>query len=170
MKKSAVVFCVLLLAITVSLPLTGEEKSEKKMMIGPEPEAEAFAHHIMKVSPYKGWGHWPGHDKIAKGKSPHGDYIMLYANPIALKAAREGAEKMPHGAIIMKENYDKDKNLVALTPMYRYEGYNPEGGDWYWAKMGPDGKTMADGKLKGCIDCHAKVKNKDWIFHPPKAK
>ena len=28
---------------------------------------------------------------------------------------------------------------MAVTVMYRTKGYNPEGGDWYWAKYNPDG-------------------------------
>ena len=84
--------------------------------------------YITQTNPYKSWGHWPGYDGIYPGKSPHGAYLKLYANPAALKAAREG-KPMPDGAIIVKENYGKDKTtLMAVTPMYRVKGYNPEGG------------------------------------------
>ena len=76
---------------------------------------------------------------------------------------------MPEGAIIVKENYGKDqKTLMAITPMYRVKGYNPEGGDWFWGKYGPDGKIMASGKPKGCIQCHAAKKDNDWLFTEPK--
>lgn len=166
MRAFIAISCVLILALSLSAPADGE--GEAGMMMGPKPEAEAFSHHVMFMSPYQGWGYWPGYGELVEGKSPHGAYIRLFGNAIALKAAREGADVMPDGSIIMKENYDKDKKLVALTPMYKSAGYNPEGGDWYWAKMSPDGKVMADGKLKGCIDCHAKVKKKDWIFLSPK--
>lgn len=167
MKKILVIFGVILFAISVSLLAEGDKKKEMMHSHMPHAEGKAFLHHIMEESPYQGWGMWPGHGGMKEGKSPHGAYIKIMANPIALKAAREG-KKMPSGAIIMKENYNKKKELVALTPMYRMKGYNPEGGDWYWAKMGPKGKIMADGKIKGCIDCHSKVKKSDWIFHKPK--
>jgi len=87
---------------------------------------------------------------------------------VALKAAHDG-KPMPEGAIIVKENYGKDKKtLMAVTPMYRIKGYNPEGGDWYWAKYGADGTVLKAGKVKGCIDCHSVQKTKDWIFTPTK--
>jgi hypothetical protein len=53
---------------------------------------------------------------------------------------------------------------MAVTPMYKVKGYNPEAGDWFWGKYGPDGKIMASGKVKGCINCHGVQKAKDWIF------
>jgi hypothetical protein len=130
----------------------------------PPTDGAKFWTYITETEPYLGWGYWPGHYGIYPGKSPHGAFLKIYANGIALKAAREG-KPMPHGAIIVKENYGKDKkSLMAVTPMYKVRGYNPEGGDWFWGKYGPDGKIMASGKPKGCINCHGVQKAKDWIF------
>ena len=111
--------------------------------------------HITQCNPYLGWGTWPGYPDIYPGKSPHGAFLKLYANGLALKAAREG-KPMPEGAIIVKENYGKDqKTLMAITPMYKVKGYNPDAGDWFWAKYEPTGKPLKSGKVKGCIDCIA---------------
>jgi hypothetical protein len=124
--------------------------------------------YMTKTNPYDGWGYWPGYAGIYPGKSPHGKYLKLYANPIALKAVREG-KPMPDGAILVKENYGEDKKtLMAVTPMYKVEGYNPDGGDWFWVKYGPGGEIQASGKPQGCISCHGAVKDKDWIFTQPK--
>jgi hypothetical protein len=124
--------------------------------------------HITACNPYLGWGTWPGYPAIYPGKSPHGAFLKLYANGLALKAAREG-KSMPNGAIIVKENYGKDqKTLMAITPMYKFKGYNPEGGDWFWAKYKPDGTVEKSGKVKGCIDCHRTQEDKDWLFTTPK--
>lgn len=134
----------------------------------PPPDAEKFWAHITRVDPYAGWGYWPGYYGIYPGKSPHGAYLKVYANGIALRAAREG-RPMPYGAIIVKENYGKDKRtLMAVTPMYKVRGYNPGAGDWFWGKYGPEGKVMAAGKPKGCIECHGARKDKGWIFTEPR--
>jgi hypothetical protein len=134
----------------------------------PGSDAEDLWSYITEKNSYEGWGFWPGYVGIYPGKSPHGAYLKLYANPVALKAAREG-KPMPEGAILVKENYGKDKKtLMAVTPMYKIEGYNPDGGDWYWVKYGPDGKVMASGQPKGCISCHGTVKDNDWLFTEPK--
>jgi hypothetical protein len=132
----------------------------------PAADAGKLWTHITTTNPYDGWGFWPGHVGMYPGKSPHGAYLKVYANTAALKAAREG-KPMPDGAIIVKENYGKDKQtLMAVTPMYKIDGYNPEGGDWYWAKYGADGSVDKAGKVKGCIQCHSVKKNNDWIFTP----
>jgi hypothetical protein len=124
--------------------------------------------HITECNPYLGWGTWPGYPGIYPGKSPHGAFLKLYANGLALKAAREG-KPMPNGAIIVKENYGKDqKTLMAITPMYKLKGYNPEVGDWFWAKYKADGTVEKSGKVKGCIDCHRTQEEKDWLFTTPK--
>ena len=134
----------------------------------PPADANKLWSYITADNPYTGWGFWPGHEGIYPGKSPHGTYLKVYANKVALKAAHED-KSMPEGAIIVKENYGKDKKtLMAITPMYRIKGYNPEGGDWYWAKYGANGSIQKAGKVKGCIDCHSVQKTKDWIFTPTK--
>ncbi len=132
----------------------------------PPPEADKLWLYITETMPYEGWGFWPGHaDGLYEGQSPHGAWLKLYANGKALKAARKGMETMPAGSILVKENYAKDKKtVVAVTPMYKVEGYNPSGGDWFWAKYGPEGKVMASGKVKGCLDCHRTKKSQDWRF------
>ncbi len=131
-------------------------------------DAEKVWTHIIEYNPYLGWGTWPGYPGIYPGKSPHGAFLKLYANGLALKAAREG-KPMPNGAMIVKENYGKDqKTLMAITPMYKVEGYNPEAGDWFWAKYEPTGKVLKSGKVKGCIDCHRTQEGKDWLFTVPK--
>jgi len=162
MKKLVIAVVTLMFAAFLVVSVSGAGETM------PGSDAEELWNYITEESPYEGWGFWPGYVGVYPGKSPHGAYLKLYANPPALKAAREG-KPMPEGAILVKENYGKDKTtLMAVTPMYKIEGYNPDGGDWYWAKYGPDGKAMAAGQPKGCISCHGTVKDNDWLFTEPK--
>lgn len=134
----------------------------------PPADGEAFWTYITKTNPYLGWGYWPGYYGMYPGKSPHGANLKFYANGIALEAAREG-KPMPYGAILVKENYGKDKKtLMAITPMYKVKDYNPEAGDWFWAKYGPNGEIEGAGKVNGCINCHNAKKAEDFIFSEPK--
>jgi len=162
MKKQFLVLCALvsIFIFTAFHTHAGEDKIPA--------DAEQVWTHITACNPYLGWGTWPGYPGIYPGKSPHGAFLKLYANGLALKAAREG-KPMPEGAIIVKENYGKDqKTLMAITPMYKVKGYNPEAGDWFWAKYEPSGKALKSGKVKGCIDCHRTQGDKDWLFTTPK--
>ena len=162
MKKLSLFALLVLVSVLVTTPLIGAGKNP------PPAKGDAFWTYITKTNPYTKWQNWPGYKGIYPGKSPHGAYLKLYANPIALKAAHEG-KPMPDGAIIVKENYGKDKKtLMAVTPMYKVKGYNPDAGDWFWAKYDAKGKIQAAGKPKGCIACHGVQKNNDWLFTNPK--
>ena len=92
------------------------------------------------------------------------------------RTAAGNPKDLPNGSIIIKENYGPDKKtLMAVTVMYRSKGYNPQAGDWYWAKYNPDG-TIAKmppekgsmkiaGKAKGCIMCHGETaEGNDFAF------
>ena len=148
-----VILSICILAVSISI--AGEK---------PDPDAENLWTYITEKYPYEGWGFWPGQVGIYPGQSPHGAYLKLYANPVALKAAREG-KPLPDGSILVKENYAKDKKtLMAVTPMYKVEGYNPEAGNWFWAKYGKDGKAMVSGKVDSCINCHKAGKAGDYLF------
>ncbi len=128
----------------------------------------AFWHFITNSDPYSKWSFMPGYMGTYPGTSPHGKYLRLYVNGIALKALKEG-RPLPSGSILVKENYDADmKTLLAITPMYKIEGSNPAAGDWFWAKYDPEGKVMESGAPKGCVSCHSTVKSKDWIFTWPR--
>ena len=131
----------------------------------PDPEAEAVWEWVTKSDPYEGWGYWPEHEEMYEGQSPHGAYLKLYANSVALKAIRNGEKTLPPGSIVMKANYGEDKEtLMALTPMYKVKGYNPDAGDWFWAKYKPNGEALAAGKVEGCINCHKSRQDNDWLF------
>lgn len=121
---------------------------------------------------YTNWAPSPGQtDGFQKGESPHGAFVKMYLN----RTAAGNPKKPPYGSIIVKENYGPmKKKLMAVTVMYRFKGYNPKGGDWYWIKYKPDGtvaamttpkgRMMLSGKLKGCIECHSGSAGGDFSF------
>jgi len=162
--KKAFVLRLLVLGLLLGLGTYAAAMSHKL----PDPDGTALWKFISETSPYEKWAYWPGYEGIYPGKSPHGDYLKLYANDIAIQAAKKG-KPMPEGAILVKENYGKDKEtLMAITPMYKVKGYNPDDGNWFWAKYKKDGSVDASGKVEGCIKCHRQVKTNDYIFSEPK--
>jgi hypothetical protein len=129
----------------------------------PEPAADSLWSYITRTHDYRNWQFYPGYEGMYPGKSPHGAHLKLYANEAAYEAAKNG-RSMPDGAILVKENYGKDKEtLKAITPMYKSDGYNTEAGDWFWAKLGPDGEAMAAGKVQSCIACHEQMGGGDYV-------
>jgi len=128
----------------------------------PGPDAVACWKYITETSPYRQWGMWPDHGGMQPGRAPHGPFHKVYVNDILLNA--HGAP-VPFGSIQVKESYQKDqKTLAAVTVMYKVEGYNPDDGDWFWAKYDPDGRVDRAGKIKGCIGCHGTRARNDFIL------
>jgi hypothetical protein len=129
----------------------------------PGPNADKLNDYIIKYEPYRAWRLWPGKGRLYEGTEPHGVLLTTFVNDTARRSIRK-MEGMRDGSIIVNENYTEDKEFVALTVMYKVEGYNPGAGDWFWVRYAPDGKAEAAGKVEGCINCHGKVKDNDYIW------
>ncbi len=153
---------------------------------------------------YEKWGTWPKNKwnnfEIAllqpdgtkgpgvSGENPHGNFVRIFVNDVALDSLSAGTRKFPVGSIVVKENlpfryvpdpanFPKPKiprevwqPVVELTVMVKMEaGYFPEGGDWYYLKTAPPepGKplnTDRAGKATGCVGCHAWQGNGDFML------
>ncbi|RJQ46763.1 MAG: hypothetical protein C4538_06220 [Nitrospiraceae bacterium] len=125
-------------------------------------QAEAVYRYITIEDPYTNWDLWPGKGKMFKARPPL-DHITTYVNDNALNSIKV-ERKMANGSIIVTENYTDGKKLSALFVMYKIRGYNPPAGDWYWLQYDTNGKAVVAGKVEACIECHAKMKENDYIF------
>lgn len=148
--------------------------------------ATGYFNDILEA-PYTDWPFQPGSPEgYYVGQAPHGMILRSYVNGEALDAFGSGAEAFPEGSIIVKENHmagDMDLTgkepqtavegfdgaLAAVTYMVKVPGYNPEAGDWFWAKIQPDGTIDVAGKGAGCIGCHTQVADNDYVFNAPLA-
>lgn len=137
-------------------------RSEEDMAI-----AEDLWQQMQEANYQETWATVPGKGTFYQGQPPHGALLSTYFNPEAAEAMEAQPGEMPADAIIVKENYDADRNLVSLTVMYKEPGYDPEHMDWYWASYGPDGEVQMAGQAPGCIACHGAVRSNDYIFTVP---
>jgi hypothetical protein len=117
----------------------------------PGPDAGQLNEYIVRYNPYTSWDLWPNKGRLYRGTEPHGSLLTTFVNDSAYYSIKNKAP-MTDGAIIAKENYTADKKFVALTV------------------MAPDGKVLASGKVKGCIQCHSAKKDNDYIFTGKVAK
>lgn len=99
-----------------------------------------------------------------EGSEPHGAILQTFMNDIAFDAVGSSLDAFPPGAIFVKENYTPERVLDATTVMVKIDGYNPEAGDWFWAKYQPDGSLDAAGRPDGCIACHTQVSDNDFVY------
>lgn len=127
------------------------------------PEDQSTAASLWRESQgYTSWGRFAGHSGIEPGKSPHGKFISTYVQQRG--ATAKGLP--PYGTIVLKENYRSQDpgSLDSLTVMKRIEGFDPENGDWFWARYTPSGKLTHAGKVAMCSDCHFDAGGDDFLF------
>lgn len=108
----------------------------------------------------KGYAEWsiaPGSNLMMPGHAPHGKFVTIHANALAMKAMSSNDVKMPDGSIIAKDNYDSNKQLNKITAMKKING------KWFWVVFNPDGTVAKAGSLQGCVACHAGAK-RDYVF------
>lgn len=127
----------------------------------PKADPDALWAYITKDNPYNKWEFWPDHKGMQPGRAPHGPLHKVFVNDAAINSSQPPVQ---YGSIAVKENYGKDKKLKAVTVMYKIKGYNPDDGDWFWAKYSPDGKADKFGKPAGCVGCHGTRAANDFIL------
>ncbi|BCR03971.1 hypothetical protein DESUT3_10400 [Desulfuromonas versatilis] len=164
-KLSRIIHCLLPLALLVLLGACAKGGSVSEGL--PAADGQAVIDYVTRTNPYQGWALWPGKGKLYKGQHPHGAFLTTYISAEVAQAFAAKSTSVPVGGLIVKENYTPDKQLAATTVIYRIKGYNPEGGDWFWLKYAPDGSIEQEGKVEGCINCHAAVQANDWLFTGP---
>jgi len=158
---------ILYLIMACSLLVVAGQAISEEEAYEPAPDADKTWMWITKVSPYTGYKFWPDKDGFYEGTEPHGAILRTFVNPRAYTDITEKKGMFSHGAVIVKENYNKDKNLMAITIMRKIKGYDPEHNDWYWVKYGPQGKALKSGKVEACINCHKEAKDNDYCFTGP---
>lgn len=130
-------------------------------MFGPSEEDAAQADQLKEaMAGYADWETVPGFDEWEQGTSVHGRVVRYFVNDVAL----DNMADLPDGSIIVKEGYNRDRVLQAVTVMQRIEGVDPENGDWFWARYSPSGELTHAGSVSMCIDCHQDADGDDFSF------
>lgn len=139
----------------------------------PDPEdTQAVWNYITEANPYSEWGTWPEpqFEGYLQSGAPHSKVVRMFVNETALDVASSFPGEMPDGSIIVKDNMtgeslDSPGDLGAVTVMYKVTGYNPDGGDWFWAKYQADGSVDAAGRVASCAGCHLGIEgHKDGLL------
>ena len=158
-------------ALVAAAVLSGCDSDEITVQLLPgQPDTTGAAvwQYLQSQDHETNWQIWPEKGKLYTGQEPHGMLLTTYLNDIAYSALTNGAGQFPPGAIIVKENYMPDSTLAAVTTMYKVRGYNPGAANWFWVKHLPDGSVdgggMAQGRVEGCIGCHAAQRDNDYVY------
>ncbi len=129
-----------------------------------EISAERLWSRLTAETDYSKYSYWPDHEGLTPGQSPHGAFHKVYINRLLYEALPVTEGEVPDGSIIVKENYSAGEELMNLTVMAKVEGFNAEANDWFWAAYSPKGDVAVAGQVQSCIDCHAGMKDNDYII------
>lgn len=115
-----------------------------------------------EISDHQQWAQFEQHPGRNPGKRPHGTFVASYINAVA---ASDQANP-PMGSIIVKESYSTADQATPnnTTVMKRIDGYDPDNGDWFWARFDADGALTHSGKVGLCPDCHFDAGSDDLVF------
>lgn len=175
MRSLITVGVVAVVAVTAIAATTYQpEDSYSVVKAKPDTTGAAIWAHLQEENYRENWSLWPGTEAFYEGTQPHGMLLTTYVNDVALHAIESGASAMPDGAIIVKENYMPNRELGAITTMYKRHGYNGEHHDWFFSKHLPsgdldkmemNGMTMPmEGRLPGCQNCHLAKQDNDYLY------
>jgi hypothetical protein len=117
-----------------------------------------------------GYQGWQRYSKVAYQSATHGSrYVQNYANAKGRAyGAFEKAGRMPVGATLAKDSFAVNgKGQVTPGPLFIMQkmsaGFNPDGGDWKYTMVMPNGSVFGETKGKNaagmqfCIECHIAV-------------
>ena len=185
MRNSLILLMILLLSALLVVSCGKKDTDKSEMAVEEAPAADAMSdadnmtemaampgadagelwNFITETSPYGEWAFWPDYESYQPGKSPHGAILRVYVDGHGImNIADEMKSTMDNGVIVVKENFMPDTTLAAITVMYKVDGFNPEVGDWFWAKYNTDGTVAASGTPAGCIGCHGSQASNDYLF------
>ncbi len=181
--------CVSMFVLPSNLMAQQNETSIKELSArGEVPFEDQFWKYLIGNN-YKNWAPGPGQTgDFYTGQNPHGALLKMYLNRTAAGRTKD----FPMGSVIILENYRADQSLKTISVMYRTDGFNPEGNDWYWVDYNPDGtvveapvsgrtnvsqvsvhsggglkKTM--GRATNCMSCHQGGEGLDFVFFNDKS-
>lgn len=132
----------------------------------PMPSGSELFQLITSPIPYQEWGRFPRVEGVFPSLAPHGPQARVLINGKVEQAFANFTGSLPDGAIIVKENFGENtsEKESTLTVMQKVTGFNPQGGDWFWAMMTPQGEVLAEGAIEGCIACHTRADDNDYVF------
>lgn len=75
--------------------------------------------------------------------------------------------RYPAGNLLIKENFNARKKLAGVTAMLKLPHYDGADRNWVMAAYSDQGKPLAFGKARSCIQCHMVAQKQDFLFAPP---
>jgi hypothetical protein len=131
------------------------------------PRTDPSASSASSAPPPFAFGPFDGLPVVAKVRSSHPAGLFqgeILASP-GFPYGRAGRRAPVEGDLLVEHLRPQGSDSVSLTYVMRREapGFFPEGGDFRYGVLGPDGRVQAEGRLLLCARCHAEAP-RDHLF------
>ncbi len=151
---------LLLFSVAISLGLT--RMAGSKSLEFPSNYQQDFVHYASVACP---------NSRIVR---------QMYANPIAMNAAKEN-NPLPDGSVIVMETHSARSDANGqLTPTRlnnvfirekrqdfgQEHSENMRNGNWKYAWFSPTGNLVSNSQ-SSCLSCHTRVRDRDYVFTLP---
>lgn len=133
---------------------------------GGGPSNEELADELWAaVDGYESWSQVSPWDGVQPSESVHGDYVQIWFNGTA---TADFGGTIGDGGISVKKAYgaaDGSDPVGVITVMYKVDGYDPDNGDWFYARYTDDGVAEVTGGAETpCAACHVGAAADDYLF------
>lgn len=131
------------------------------------PTAEAPAAPSRPLPGFEELLAWPERVRVPTGHPGGARRAVLRVSPRAEGYGRRGRAAFSPDATLVASLHSSDgaPPIAHYLMRKREPGYFPEGGDWEYAVVAPDGKVQAEGRLALCARCHAEA-TREHVFEP----
>lgn len=102
------------------------------------------------LAEFRSWELMPGTTEMMEARGWHTERATIRINKIARETIVAGADSLPDGAMVVKENFDGAGALVNIVTAHKQDGV------WRWVQYLPGGTVDDGSQAPGrCIECHA---------------
>ncbi len=136
---------------------------------------------LSQIAPAGRYAEWRRYNKAPYRSAQHGDrFVSNYANDLGAAYGRyEAAGALPVGSMIAKDSFTvTESGEVFSGALFLMEkmppGFDPEGRDWRYTMIMPDGSLFGETKGEGdervrfCVTCHRAAGDaQDHLFFLP---
>ena len=166
MRKSLFLTLLAAAALIFTLQSCSDEDDPNPEFIADDETFEHFMTWVMEAE-------YQGPDP-ALGAA-HGGNDETVVRKVYFKDGQDRVDgEFPLGTLIVKHSNNPDNSVNGFTAMAkRGNNFNPDGGDWEWFLLNPDGSIATDdagnqrrgADLGQCLNCHsAGAASTDYVF------
>jgi hypothetical protein len=115
---------------------------------------------------FQNYKNFPALNQALRRSGPHGNVMVrTHLDTAAMATLNNKSYPYANGAEIVKQSHrTADGPIETVYMMKKIAGYDPDNGDWFYARTNAEGTVADRGRIQMCISCHKGASNKDYVY------